>query len=131
MTGDLGDEVARYRLALLGAAHAAEGIAADLANDGHKDYAKRCAGLSRQMNWSLRNQLRQDASLSKQTADEARPRGDLRQDRPLIVRSVALGEAPSWPGPWSPLLGTCLARSECECSHLSFFRASVCEFDHG
>ena len=36
MTGDLGDEVARYRLALLGAAHAAEGIAADLANDGHR-----------------------------------------------------------------------------------------------
>lgn len=45
----LDHEAARYRLALLDAAHAAEGIASDLRADEHPEYAERCAALARQM----------------------------------------------------------------------------------
>lgn len=43
-------EVARYRLAFLDAAHAAETIASDMAQEGHDTlYAERCRELAQQM----------------------------------------------------------------------------------
>lgn len=45
----LSDEASRYRLALLDAAHAAEGIAADLRADALPEHAEKCAALARQM----------------------------------------------------------------------------------
>ena len=46
---ELSDDAARYRLALLDAAHAADGIAADLIADGQSEHARRCAELAKQM----------------------------------------------------------------------------------
>jgi hypothetical protein len=45
----INDEAARYRLALLDAAQAADGLASDMAASGQDQFASRCRELARQM----------------------------------------------------------------------------------